>query len=251
MENIKKEKFLENSVGPIFIKSAEIIISQMRKCLCKIMYENSTSTGFFCKIPYPDMSHLLPILVTTDFAIENGIKKGVSFNISINEDQEFKTIKIDDNRKIFINELCNAAFIELTPEDKINDFLEIDYDIFQKENYAGNAYRNKSIYVLHYPKGQIAAMNPGIFKHFLDDKGKFSHLCSTACGSSGGPILLLDNFKVIGFHTSSNDHMNYNIGTFIKYPIEEFIKSNIGKINNYLRLNIGILLNKILYIKII
>ena len=225
MEKIKKEKFLENSVGPIFIKSAEIIISQMRKCLCKIKFEDMTSTGFFCKIPFPDMSHLLPVLVTTDFAIE-GIKKGVSFNISINEDQEFKTITIDDNRKIFINELYNAAFIELTPEDKINDFLEIDYDSFQKENYAECAYRKKSIYVLHYTKEQIAAMNPGILKTF-DDNGKFFHLCSTECGSSGGPILLLDNFKVIGFHTSSSAHLNFNIGTFIKYPIKEFIKSNI------------------------
>ena len=102
MEKFKKEKFLENSVGPIFIKSAEIIISQMRKCLCKIVSENMRSTGFFCKIPYPDMSHLLPVLVTTDFAFRKGIKKGDSINISINDDQELKTIKIDDNRKIFI-----------------------------------------------------------------------------------------------------------------------------------------------------
>ena len=229
MEKFRKEKFLENSVGPIFIKSAEIIISQMRKCLCKIVSENMRSTGFFCKIPYPDMSHLLPVLVTADFAFRKGIKKGDSINISINDDQELKTIKIDDNRKIFINKQYNTAFIELTPEDKINDFLEIDYDIFQKENYAEYAYPMKSIYVLHYPKGHIAAMNPGTLKKFLDDKKEFSHYCNTQAGSSGGPILLLDNFKVIGFHKASRSDMDYNIGGFIKYPIEEFIKNSIGK----------------------
>ena len=73
-------------------------------------------------------------------------------------------------------------------------------------------------------------MNPGIIKklNFVDKK-EFHHLCNTEGGSSGGPILLLKNLKVIGFHNSSPLHINCNIGTFIKYPIEEFIKSNIGK----------------------
>ena len=229
MENIKKEKILQNAVGPIFIKSAEIIISQMKNCLCKIKDEDMFSTGFFCKIPFPDMSHLLPVLVTTDFAVKSDIQNGDSINISINDDHEFKTIKIDDNRKIYKNNQYNSCFIELLPEDKISDFLEIDYDIFKNENYIEYSYSKQSIYVLHYPKGQIAAMNPGILKNFVDKK-EFSHFCNTEAGSSGGPILLLNNLKVIGFHKASSPvHMNYNIGTFIKYPIEEFIKSNIGK----------------------
>ena len=71
MEEIKKEKVLKNSTGPIFIKTAENIIYQMKNCLCKIKCKDGGSgSGFFCKIPYPDQSHLLPVLVTTDFIID-------------------------------------------------------------------------------------------------------------------------------------------------------------------------------------
>ena len=220
---IKKEKFLENSVDSIFINQAEKIIYQMKKCVCKfISKENGRLTGFLCKIPYPDKAHLLPVLASTDFAIEPYIKEG-NIKISIDNDKEFKEIKLA-NRKIFKNRELYTCFIELIPEDKINDFLEIDENIF-KENQELSYIKN-SIYVLHYIKGENVAMNPGILKKI--NKNNFEHLCNTKDGSSGGPILLLKTCKVIGIHWGSN-HLNFNFGTLIKYSIKEFIKNNIGK----------------------
>ncbi len=221
---IKKEKFLENSVDSIFINQAETIICQMKKCVCKIISKNNARfTGFFCKIPYPDKAHLLPVLATTDFAIEPDIKEG-NIKISIDNDKEFKEINLI-NRKIFKNRELYTCFIELIPEDKINDFLEIDENIF-KENQELSYIKN-SIYVLHYIKGENVAMNPGILKKI--NKNNFEHLCNTKDGSSGGPILLLKTCKVIGIHWGSSKTFNFNFGTLIKYSIEEFIKNNIGK----------------------
>ena len=221
---IKKEKFLENSVDSIFINQAETIICQMKKCVCKIISKNNARfTGFFCKIPYPDKAHLLPVLATTDFAIEPDIKEG-NIKISIDNDKEFKEINLI-NRKIFKNRELYTCFIELIPEDKINDFLEIDENIF-KENQELSYIKN-SIYVLHYIKGENVAMNPGILKKI--NKNNFEHLCNTKDGSSGGPILLLKTCKVIGIHWGSSNHLNFNFGTLIKYSIEEFIKNNVGK----------------------
>ena len=49
------------------------------------------------------------------------------------------------------------------------------------------------------------------------------HECSTDFVSSGAPILLLSNFKVIGVHKRRTKY-KFNEGTFIKYAIEEFNK---------------------------
>jgi len=40
-------------------------------------------------------------------------------------------------------------------------------------------------------------------------------------GSSGSPIINLPNFKVIGIHLGGHPNNNYNIGIFLKEPIEK------------------------------
>ena len=75
-EKMKKEKLLENSAVSIFIKKAGTIIYQMKNCLCKIRTQNSgKGSGFFCKIPYPGQSHLLPVLITAVFVIDSEVKE--------------------------------------------------------------------------------------------------------------------------------------------------------------------------------
>ena len=62
------------------------------------------------------------------------------------------------------HEMC-SAFIEILPEDKINNYLEIECDLFKDDKPLDLIYKGKSIYVLHYPRGEIVAMNSGIFKN--------------------------------------------------------------------------------------
>ena len=51
--NTIKEKYLEDYPTPITSEGTEIILSQMRKNICKIyMNDGSKGTGFFCKIPF-------------------------------------------------------------------------------------------------------------------------------------------------------------------------------------------------------
>ena len=49
-----------------------------------------------------------------------------------------------------------------------------------------------------------------------------NHKCSTEGGSSGSPILNINN-KLIGIHKERYNNKN-NKGTFLNYPIKEFIK---------------------------
>ena len=52
------------------------------------------------------------------------------------------------------------------------------------------------------------------------------HSCSTNNGSSGSPILNLKNNKVIGIHKQGSKIFNFNIGTLLNYPLNDFIKNN-------------------------
>ena len=58
----------------------------------------------------------------------------------------------------------------------------------------------------------------------MKKKYEFNHYCTTYKGSSGSPILDLSENKIIGIHKGTKD--KYNLGTFINYPINEFIKEN-------------------------
>ena len=41
----------------------------MKKNVCKIKIGNEQSTGFFCKIPFPDENNLLPVFITNNHVI--------------------------------------------------------------------------------------------------------------------------------------------------------------------------------------
>ena len=63
MEGFIEEKPLSNLTGSIYIKGLELILFQMKNCVCKVYSDGMKSTGFFCKIPFPDKSHLFPVLL--------------------------------------------------------------------------------------------------------------------------------------------------------------------------------------------
>lgn len=77
-----------------------------------------------------------------------------------------------------------------------------------------NYFSKKSIYVLHYPKGDKVKVSYGLSNKILYNK--IQHYCRSEEGSSDSPILLLEEFKVIGVHIGAPFHsFDYNIGNFI------------------------------------
>ena len=94
----------------------------------------------------------------------------------------------------------DITLIEINPNsDKINNFIELDEEINKDINILEKTYRNKSIYVLHYPKATKSHVSYGLLNQ-IEGNNKIIHSCSTEEGSSGSPILSLDNNKVIGIH---------------------------------------------------
>ena len=173
MSDIKQEKLINNQPSPVSVGGTRKILSQMEKYICKIYLgngKNGTGTGFFCKIPF--QNKVLPVLITNNHILdENDIKNGKIIKLSIYDNniktnksnnevnnEEIKIIKIDNSRKKYTNpdNKIDITIIEIKSIDKINYFLEYDKDIVNKnEEFIKLDYKNKSIYILHYPNGEL------------------------------------------------------------------------------------------------
>ena len=83
---------------------------------------------------------------------------------------------------------------------------------------------------MHYQKGNKSEYSLGTIKVILEDGVNIQHLCSTEEGSSGGPIINLENYKIIGIHKGYDDKHKVNLGTYLKEPIKDF-NNKINKKN--------------------
>ena len=157
---------------------------------------------------------------------ENDIKEG-EIELSLNNDKKLLKLILNDSRKIYTNRIFDITIIEIKLEFDnldIDSFLEID-------NQKGNPdeiYRQKSIGLIQYPNGKEVQFSDGVIKNIEEDNFSILHLCASNQGASGGPLINLINFQVIGIHKGSKDNYNYNLGTYIRLPIEDFNK----KMNN-------------------
>ena len=196
--------------------------------ICKINGK-TIGTGFFSKIKYE--KNLIPVLITNYHVVDDDfMNQNKKLKFYINDDSYI--VDINSESKIYssIRNKYDMMIIKLK-EGEINNYLEIDENIF-KDNSEKN-YENEGIYILHYANVGEAKISFGKGLEKLNDYD-IKHLCHTEAGSSGGPILSRMTNKVIGIHKGSIDKFGkclYNIGTFLKFPLNEFIKKNKSIIN--------------------
>ena len=210
---------------PITKDKNAIITEQMEKCICKIKIENSEGNGFFCKISHNNMKVYL--LITNNNILNNNIIIAhKTINIFFDENIEYKTIEINENKNIYTSDQYGITIIQIHPEiDKINFFMELDQMIF---NNSFNL-SNEAIYILHYYKYNneietISSVSYGILKNIEDSNLNF--YCNGGTNMLGSPILRLSTNKIIGIYKDKiNNDFNYNIGKLLKNPINEFLKN--------------------------
>ena len=164
MSDIIQEKLIKKYLFQVSLDGSKKIVSQMENCICKIYdKKGGTATDFFCKIKFNN--ELLPVLITNNHVInDNDINNKICIELSINNKIK-KTIKIDNSRKKYTNSenYIDITIIEIKPGNGINDFLEVDdsinNDLFELE------YRKKSIYIIHYPKGELSVSYGSIIRN--------------------------------------------------------------------------------------
>ena len=212
----KKESNLIDNPISIPIYCLKTISNLSEKSICKIkINKGGTGTGFFCAIPFPDKFQRLPVLLTNNHVIKKDdliINNKINFTIKDDDKNPFE-ILIDKDRKTYTSKKYDITIIEIKEDDKFDfiSFLDIDEQIFN-DNWK-ETFTKVSVYLLHYPNGNIAEYSAGIIKYIGEDNYTIEHTCQSEDGSSGGPLLNLTNHKVIGIHKGSKEKKNYNLGT--------------------------------------
>ena len=236
--------------NPFYIvgKKLEIIGYQKDNCICKIIKNDiPIGTGFLCSIQGEYKKRIT--LITAYHVLgeeEEDLKIGNQINLSFSDKNKLKKIIIDNSRRIYGSEEYDIVIIEIKDSDDLekNNIFEIDENILTESDL--NKYINKTIYILHYPQGNLSSLSTNIIKN-IENNNTIFHLCATEHGSSGAPILNLDTLKVIGIHQSYNKLQKVNEGIIIKEPIYNFNKEN--KILLTLKINENQLGQKIYFIK--
>ena len=213
----------------ITIEQKEKILKQSKIYICKIHFQHNNEiiygTGVLCKIPFPDRNYFLPVLITKEHVINKDDALKYKKIKIIFDDKIVKNINFNTERIIFSLKIGDITIIEILPEeDKIFHF----YDLEIIEDF--NKIINEPIYILQYPEGLKCSFSYGRILQIHDKKYIF-YDCSTKSGSSGGPIILLKNYNLIGIHDEGGFNNKINIGSLLNEPLEIFNSENLNKMN--------------------
>ena len=228
-----------NNEIQISLEQMEIIKQQMEKAVCKIkLFNIGIGTGFFCYIPFPNELHLIPVLFTNHHVLKKSdIIKHKRIDFSIKNDNLSFTLEIDDDTKIYSNKSLDITIVEIKEINILNQIKILEVDSLNNEE-PKNKYNQKDIYLIHYSLGNKVELSKGKIND-IDENFTIKHSCSSQESSSGGPLLNLLNFKVIGIHKGQSIDNVYNLGTLIKKTIEIFTQTfNENETENALNMNI-------------
>ena len=159
-----------------------------------------------------------PVLITNNHIInENDINNNETITFDLNNDKKLRKIELNNERLRYTNEKLDITIIEIkeTEEKLNNEYIELDNNIInyfesnenEEPNYLNSKYSNESIYIINYPKDKDIVVSYG--KSPLLNESEIKHYCSTEPGSSGSPILLINNQKLIGIHYGSSEHFEF------------------------------------------
>ena len=221
-----KEKKIKGNANYINVDKLKEHIAILEKCVCKIITNVDSGTGFFCKLNIRQYQTIQrPFLMTNNHVINQANIDNQNF-IKIVVNKKEKILNLDDRIKL-TNIEKDFTIIEIKNYDNIWDFLEVAPDIF--DGSYSDKITEKDIIIPQFPGGNDLSVAFGSITRMNEENLLYS--ASTDYGSSGSPVLLLDSLKIIGIH-KERKFSNENCGTFIKVILEwiEEIK-NARKIN--------------------
>ena len=217
---IKDELKLNNPIDDISN------IMKVAKGTVKIELDNDkgVASGFFLKLERNNKEFYCLMTnahVITKEMITNQEK------IKIKYDNETKEINLELNEKeriifCFMDFGIDITIIEIIPKDGIKDktyFLNPNTD----NNYE--EFIGKNIQIIQFPDGKkLSKSEQKITERFTKIDYMFYHNASTIEGSSGSPIILKDDDKVLGIHKGGIRGKKKNVGIFIGIILEKIKK---------------------------
>ena len=229
---IVEQNTIKNKVEPIEIRKEEIINRQMKKSICKINV-NKYGTGFFCRIPFPDESKCIYVLITNKSLInKEQLLNKKRIDISLDNDREDRTINIISERKIYSCKKYDITFIEILPKvDGIYEVLDTDIRKLNAQYEKKIEFLdvnisqpkiNDNIYILQYIDERNCIKSNAKIMKVSDVEIEYN---SSEKLKIGGPILSND-LKLIGINIEKSK------GILLRECILEFYNDALNKEGN-------------------
>ena len=155
-----KESILTGYPNIISYECCKNIIKQMERNIGKIKIGKEQGTGFFCKIPFPNLYNMLSVFITNNHLINKELlyKDNAIIEINIEEENNIRKLNLN-NRMKYTNEEYDITIIEIKKKDGIKNYLELDNNIINEiiNNINKNKnYIDETIYIIQYPKGKLS-----------------------------------------------------------------------------------------------
>ena len=183
--------------------------------IVRIEFNGKIATGFFMKFKIKVEQFFFLFTnyhVITQKIVDSKTVIYIYYGIITNETK--KSIKLDTNERFIkcFNKPKDVTSIQIFESDNIpkDKFLTPD------RSYLDNKYDfyiNKNFYLAGYPREDIGPLdryNSSGKITEIENNFEFKHTLDTRKGSSGSPILLSSNGKVIGIHYGYRNNRNYN-----------------------------------------
>ena len=159
---MEEDRKINDSIEPVNIEGTKKILNQLMNCICKIKIKGEFRTGFFCQIPF--RKETIKVLMTNYQTLnEKYLEENKEINLLLNDEKEKIIIDLEIEREIYFNEDYDITLIELKETDEKEDYIELDDNLFQDN--PENIYKDKSIYVLQYPKEKNACVSYGLLNN--------------------------------------------------------------------------------------
>ena len=213
---MQDEKKIIGNSRPIDAEKLFDILEFAKKCMCKIKYLKKGITpvgsGFFCQLNIEEINFInRKFLMTNNHVINlKYLQNNNELYFENNKENYVLNLK---NRYYFTNKKYDFTIIEIKDSDNIKNisFYELFENIMNINSKIN--FINHDVFIPQFPNGGNLSIAFGAIKNinFI-----IHHTVSTEYGSSGSPILSLDNYRLIGLHNQRDSDLNVNKGIFFK-----------------------------------
>ena len=174
-------------------------------------------------------------ILMTCYHVINPSLENKKIELEIHNQKIFQ-LKFDNRLTKYIDKPTDIAIIEIKESDEIYNEVEyLNYDL-NYMNGGYSIYKDEDVFSVQHPGGEDASCASGKIKDIYNNN-QFEHDISTEGGSSGSPVILLNNninlIRVIGIHKqgSSSGKIKINYGTFIGEILNKELNNDE---NNYI-----------------
>ena len=226
---IKDEIKLNNPIDPID-KTMKVAKGTVK---IELSNDKGLASGFFLQLKRNNKNFYC--LMTNAHVVNEDMIKNKE-KIKIKYDIEGKELNLELNKEERIINCYkdfgyDISIIEIIPKDEIKDKT-----YFLEPNTADcDDFIEKEIQIIQFPDGNRLSLSKAkITEKFKICDYMFFHEASTENGSSGSPIVLKNDDRVLGIHKGAIKGKKKNIGIFIGNIIESLKKyKKVGKGKDY------------------